>query len=237
MRKSFNLDKKVLDSATFLIHGVYGAGKTHLLGDFLSNESKLGPVKFINVRGEDGMLSLAGAGLGDKGETVETVKDLEEVLEELRGGGYRAVGIDSFKALCRVVMEEVNGGRMPEKSDYIPVHWVMERLAKRLRGVATYVMAVCPSDKSVDHVTGRTAVTPDLPGREAWGSAGWFDFVGYLTAEVVGLSLVKRELTFAPALNVVTRARLPKQLIQTIPVPNNGGGWVNIVQRINQAMA
>jgi len=235
MRKAFNLDKTTLVEARFLIHGVYGSGKTHLVGDCLKHEREFGPVKFINVRGEDGELSLAGAKLGEIGEEVETVKDLEEVLGELREAPIRALGIDSFKALVRLVMEEVHGGRMPEKSDYVPIHWVMERIAMSLRGTATYVMAVCPSDKSVHHVTERTSVTPDLPGREAVGSSGWFDFVGYLTAEVVGVR-VKREVSFAPSLTVATRARLPRQLIQPIPIPDGGGGWVNILKGINQAL-
>ena len=63
------------EGGTFLLHGPYGGGKTHLLGDMLATESEQGPVRFINLKGEDGYLSIMPEILGtaeallDKGAT------------------------------------------------------------------------------------------------------------------------------------------------------------------------
>ena len=174
LRNMLNLDKQELDSLTLLVHGGYATGKTHLLGDALCEEAKNGPVFFLNVKGEDGTMTLRGQGLGSNAATVETVKDYEAALEILHRHKLQALALDSLKALNKLIM----GDTMPEKSDYIPIHWTMERLVKSLRACAKYVICSCPSDRSVNQLDGSVWITPDLPGREAMGVAGWFNFVG-----------------------------------------------------------
>jgi hypothetical protein len=97
------------------------------------------------------------------------------------------------------------------------------------------VICVCPSDKSIHQLTGRTLVTPDLPGRAATGCAGWFDFVGYLSAETVGKT-VRRTLTFAPSANVVTRLRLPAPITEDLVLPTGPGAWALILRALESAM-
>src|SRR2546422_4719959 len=83
MRTKLNMDLQTLDSFTMLIHGDRASGKTALAGDMLLYElQKGGDVRFINVKGEDGTLTLRGMGLGDRGETVENYADFNEVLND-----------------------------------------------------------------------------------------------------------------------------------------------------------
>ena len=237
MRHKLNLNLRTLDKVVMLIHGGYGCGKTYLIGDMLKHEGKAGPSLFINVKGEDGTLSIANMGLGDTGETVENLKDWRELIDECKKKQLRAVGLDSMKALCRIVMEgKVSADRPPEKTEYGLIHWFMESLTKELRTLAPIVLCVCPSDKSINQLDGRTYITPDLPGREAAGSAGWFDFVGYLKAETISATEVKRAITFAPHPGIVTRQRLPRPITTDITIPNGSGGWFTILTNLQKAL-
>ena len=237
MRHKLNLNLRNLDRFTMLIHGSYTSGKTHLMGDMLRHESKVGPTLFINIKGEDGTLSIADMDLGETGETVENLKDWTELIADYKGKKLRGLGLDSMKALCRIVMEgKVSADRPPEKTEYGIIHWFMESLTKELRTLAPIVLCVCPSDKSINQIDGRTYITPDLPGREAAGSAGWFDFVGYLKAETISATEVKRAITFAPHPGIVTRQRLPRPITTEIPIPIGGGGWLTILTAFQKAL-
>ena len=240
MRHKLNLDLRDLSRFTTLIHGGYSSGKSHLLGDALRHESQSGEVMFINVKGEDGYLSLAGMGLGERGETVEEYKDFVEVCEEYKGKKIRAMGVDSLKPLAEMVMRKEVGDRLPtvggNKNEWGEIHWAMNQLMTRLRSVAPIVICVCPSDKSVEQLSGKTFITPDLPGRQAAGSAGWFDFVGYLSADLLGPGKVRRQFHLAPNGNIITRQRLPKPILSPIDVPDVGGGWAKFREAVEKAM-
>ena len=239
MRHKLNLDLRSVDRIAMLIHSAYGAGKTYLVGDMLKAELERtkGPVLFVNVKGEDGTLSLADMGLGDVGETVETLTDWKELVADAHKRGLKAIGVDSMKALVRLVMRDKIGvDRPPEKTEYGIIHWVMENLATELRTLASVVLCVCPSDKSVNQLDGRTYITPDLPGREAAGSAGWFDFVGYLKADTLSPKEVTRAITFAPNASIITRQRLPKPITHDISIPTGKGGWAAIRGAIEKAL-
>lgn len=237
MRRKFNLDITNLDTLTCLWHGNYGHGKTYSIGDALRTEREHGPVGYLNISGEDGYLSIAGMGLGSVAETVENLTDFESYLAEHRKQPLRALGVDSLKALVRMVMEGANHGKMPEKTDYIYIHWTMERLVLQLRQAAAYVICACPSDKSVDQLSGRTYITPDLPGREAVASAGWFNFVGFISADVLGPGRVMRKLFLAPSLSVATRQQLPSPILHDIVLPEGGGGWTNFKTAVKESLA
>jgi hypothetical protein len=242
MRKQFDLNLRALDRLLVLVHGEYGSGKTHLLGDFLRTEAVHGPVAFINVAGEDGYMSLANFGLGMAGETVETVDDFNSAVLDLRTKGKpRAVGVDSLKWLLRAAIVKVCGpNRLPEisktKNDWPAIHKLMEDMVVSLRNVAPFVMCVCPSDKSINQITGELMLTPDLPGRQAVGSAGWFDLVGLLRAETLNGGKVKRVLRVSPLPGIVTRQRFPTAIIEDIVLPEKEGGWLAIRERINAAL-
>src|SRR3990167_2629559 len=115
LRKKFNLDLQELDGYSILVHGGRGAGKTHLMGDFLKTEAVNGPVRYINVVGEDGGLTLRGMGLGDVGEDIDSLKDFTDALADYEKAKVHAIGVDSSHALSRWIMRKVTGSdRLPE---------------------------------------------------------------------------------------------------------------------------
>ena len=240
LRKRFNLDQSELHGYTMLVHGGRASGKTHLAGDFLRTEAARGPVRFINVEGEDGYLTLRGMGLGEAGETVESYQDFYDAITEYAKAGTHALAVDSLHALSRWVMRKVTGSdRLPEikreSNEWGELHHLMHNLMMMLRRSARYVMCTCPSDRSVEQLSQKTYITPDLPGREAAGSAGWFDFVGYLEAVPMGPGRIQRTLSMTPNANIIVRQRLPKQITAPIVLPEGNGGWKIISDTIEKS--
>ena len=245
MREKFSLDLKTptLEKMIMLLHGGYAAGKTHIMADFLKYYRSSGPVRFINIIGEDGYLSAQSFGLGDVGETVTTYDDLEAALLDAKKDKCVAIGLDSMKMAAKLAMAKVVGSsdRMPSVggngNEWGDVHFKMENLTNRLRNAAPYVLCVCPSDKSVNQLDGKTYITPDLPGREAAGSAGWFDFVGYISSDIQSANKIVRKVKFAPNNSILTRQRLPKPIINDIELPEGEGGWKRILDTINNILS
>jgi hypothetical protein len=236
-RIKFNLDLQLTNSFTMMVHGIRASGKTYLIGDMLAHERQHGPVCFVNMAGEDGAASVRSFGLGEIGETLETYDDFKAFCRDYAGKKLRAVGLDSISVLGKAVMKSVIGAdRLPritkESNEWGEFHREMDTAMTLLRNTAERVLAVCPSDRSVDAVTQRTYISPDLPGRQAVGSAGWFDFVAYLQADVVGPATVSRKLIIAPNSTIVVRQRLAKQIVKDIVLPNGPGGWKIIVDTI-----
>ena len=238
-RQAFNLDIQELTGYTFLVHGINASGKTHLLGDFLHTEQEGGKkCKFVNVKGEDGMLTLMGMGLGNIGETVESYDDYDQVLDQCIREQYHALAVDSLEPLNRWVRAKLFAGsdRMPNgAAEWQELHRLMANLMTKQRRAAKYVVCACTSDKSTDVVTGKVTITPDLPGREARGAAGWFDFVGYLDVAIVGPGRVQRVLVMVPNNAITVRQRLPVPITDDIKLPNGQGGWLAIRTAIQQA--
>lgn len=240
MRKKFNLDQTELNGYMILIHGGRAAGKTYLAGDFLKEESQYGPVRFINVAGEDGQLTLRGMGLGDIGETIESYADFVEAIKEYQAAKVHAVAVDTVHALSRWIMQKVTGSdRLPEikreSNEWGELHHLSYNVHMNLRRCAKMVFCTCPSDKSVEQLSGKTFITPDLPGRQAAGSAGWYDFVGYLEATSISPTEVQRKLIMTPNSSIIVRQRLPKQITEPIKLPNGSGGWKVIKQAIESS--
>lgn len=222
-----------------MVHGIRASGKTFLLGDLLAEESKAGPIKFINMLGEDGAASAKSFKLGDVGENHGSYDDYRAFCKEYAGKRLQAVGLDSVSVLGRWVMRSVLGSdRLPrltkESNEWGEYHREMDNALALLRNTARYVLAVCPSDRSVDAVTQRTYISPDLPGRQAVGSAGWFDFVGYLQAEVTGPGAVSRKLIIAPNATIVVRQRLARQITEDLQLPTGQGSWLKIKTTIQE---
>jgi len=239
MRQRYNLNLATIDKMSILLHGGYGVGKTHFGGDMLREEGKGGEARYINVAGEDGWASLAGMGLGEIGESVDTYADLRAVRDELRRKPIKAMVLDSAIAASRLIAGHVTGSDRPLKitreiNEYGPYNWEMWNFFTSLKHCADVVMVLCPSDKSVDQLTGRTLWTPDLSGRNAVGSAGWFDFVFILTADVMARG-VKRSLKTNVQADAVIRSRSPKSLPNEIDIPEGGGGWAKVKAEIQKA--
>jgi len=238
-RLKFNLDLLMVDSFTMLVHGIRAAGKTHLIGDMLAVEQQAGKVCFINMAGEDGAASAKSFKLGEIGETHESYADFQAFCKEYAGKKLQAVGLDSLSVLGRWVMRATVGGdRLPrvtkESNEWGEFHREMDNAMALLRNTARYVLAVCPSDRSVDAVTQRTYISPDLSGRQAVGSAGWFDFVGYIQADVESASKVSRKLVIAPNSTIVVRQRLSRAITSDLKLPDGAGSWSLIKNTIQE---
>ena len=240
MREIFDLDLKQLDRFTVLLHGGFGGGKTFLLGDMLRYESKQGDVRYLNIKGEDGQLSIANFGLGKIGETVDTLDDFISALDDYRKAGIRALAIDGGKAFGKLVIKKVCGDRLPSvgrnSDDWTQIHSKFENTVNSLRTIAPIVVMASSSDRSMDQISGELSLTPDLPGRQAAGVAGMFDFVFVVKAQVVSPNRVDRWIDTAPTANTIIRQRLPKSLPAKIEIPANGGGWKALVDAMQRCL-
>lgn len=240
MRTRFNLDLSTLQRFTMLIHGGYGTGKTYFLGDMLREESKKGPVRFLNIAGEDGYLSAANIGLGEVGETVDSLADFKAALADYTKLGLAALAIDGGKHFGRLCIRDACGDRLPKvgtgSDDWQKIHLAFESTIATLRAAAPVVVMASSSDKSMDQVAGETSLTPDMPGRQAAGVGGQFDFVLILKAQVMGPNRIRRALLCAPQANTVIRSRLPKALPTEIELPEGGGGWKKLREAMNECL-
>ena len=230
------------EGGTFLLHGPYGSGKTHLIGDMLHTEAEQGPVRLINMKGEDGFLSIKPEIITEaEGETVADLDDLNAALADAKKAGVRAIGIDGFHRLYSFVYKKVLGAdRTPSiggtRNEWGDCHKVAGDLMDMLRYYAPIVVVSSASDKSLDQLRGETHTTPNFPGQMAAGVGGRFDFVFYLESEVIGPSKIRRKLITAPVSKMVVRYRLPRPLPPSIELTDGSGGWALVVNAINQAM-
>ena len=240
MRRPYNLDLPSLDRIALLIHGGYGQGKTHLVGDMLRTERANGPVRFLNIAGEDGSAAIGGMGLGEIAVTVDTYEDLRAEMADMSKMGLRAVGVDSMHHIARILMQYVTGSdRLPriakDSNEWGELNHTLRATMLTLRTLAPIVLVTCPSDRSVDQLTGKVLWTPDVPGRNAVGSSGWFNFVFVMKSDVIGPNKVRRVLLTGPISDVVIKAQLPCPLPTEIEVPENGGGWAKLYATIQKA--
>lgn len=240
MRQILNLNLKSLERFTMLLHGGYGVGKTGLLGDMLRYEAKNGPVRYVNIAGEDGYLSIANLGLGEIGETVDTLKDFKEAMAEYRKLGLAALAIDGGKQFGQLCIKDVCGDRAPKvggnSDDWSRIHREFESTIASLRSVAPVVVMASSSDRSLDQISGQTSLTPDMPGRQAAGVGGQFDFVFVVRAQALSPTKVRRWIVTSPEANTVIRQRLPKALPGEIEIPEGGGGWEKLKKAMDEAM-
>jgi hypothetical protein len=178
-------------------------------------------------------------GLGEVGETIESYADFADAMKEYQEKlKLQALGIDSIHALSRWIMRKVTGSdRLPEirkeSNEWGELHHTSYNTFMSVRRAAKLVMCTCPSDKSVEQLSGKTFITPDLPGRQAAGSAGWFDFVGYIEATPTP-SGINRTFNMTPNALTIVRQRLPKQITEPVKLPIGQGGWQAIKDAIEK---
>ena len=249
MREQFDLDLVSLDRFTCLFYGAFNVGKTHLLGDFLLWARDRGQqIAYVNITGEDGYASLASMGLGAVGETVSSLDDYDEVMRDYATRKVGALAVDSLPALYRLVMRALMPGheiRYPDPKldgDRSKMLWgqlQMKTFGRVLmaRDPAPYVLWVSPYDRSEDPIQGGgggKGLTPDLPGRLAYGCGGWFDFIGYMSADTISATQVRRQVTLAPSGGMLTRQRIPRQITRPLDLSAPRGGWATIFNAIEQ---
>lgn len=241
----FNLNLTNLDTTATLIHGAYGAGKTHLQGDFLRWAAKQGPVAFLNIKGEDGFASIAGMDLGDIAYTAKTLPEYDEIVAEFTRKPLFGLAVDSLTAFnWQVLVNVVGSYRYPDpKLDGERSKMLWGTISTNTRGrvlaaraAAKHVLWVAPQGRNED-ISGGRGVTPELIGQLAWGCAGLFDFVGKLDAAITGPKTVDRKVSFDPENGLLTRQRAPRQILGKINIPEGGGGWEAIFNTMQAAFA
>ena len=228
MRKPFNVDSLGLDSFNLLVYGLWNTGKTHFIGDFLKYESQFGPVRFLHIEGEDNIQTIYSSGIGDNGETVETIDDFKSFVAEYSKKPLVALGVDSLIALSVKVMQSKVGDRLPSiKSDgneWGEVHLLMANVVSSLRKCAKYVVCTSPADRESDPITGEKYLAPMLPGRQSREIIGKFNFVGYMSTTALG-SKIRRTLSFKPERGISTRWSGRNVNPGELVMPDGFGGW------------
>ena len=63
-----------------------------------------------------------------------------------------------------------------------------------------------------------------------------FDFVFVLRARSIGPNRIERWIDTEPTLNTIIRQRLPKPLPAKIDIPQDGGGWKNLMDAIQMCL-
>ena len=243
MRSPIAHDLSSMDRYTFLTHSVYGAGKTHLLGDALRYyAAQGGSVRFVNIKGQDGYRSVAGlVDLAAIGETIDDYADWEALTADYPKRGLKCVGLDGIQDLAYLVIQKQVGNRMPRTGDaknneWGDVHFTARNVYRTLRTLADVVLVTCPSDRYKDPVTGEERINPDMPGAQSRTVVGEFDFVGYLKATTMGANRIDRVLQLQPMTNVATRQRLPRPITEDIKIPEGGGGWETFLAAVQRTL-
>lgn len=242
-RKLINLNESFIDGFTILFYGLWASGKTFILGDMLAEERKHGEIRFVNTQGEDGWKAISSFQLGNVGEEWSSYEHFLEFCKEYSGKKLQALGVDQIGLLSKFVCKKVVGSdRLPKLDRNSPTnewgeyHREMDNAMAMLRNTAKFIGCVCPADRSVNAINQKTYISPDLPGRQAVASAGWFDFAGYLEASVTprpgGQTEVSRVFSIAPSNTYVVKQRLAKQIMEDIKLPTGPGGWRTIKDKI-----
>ncbi len=150
------------------------------------------------------------------------------------------MGIDGGKWFGRLCIKDVCGDRLPkvggQSDDWTQIHSRYENTISRLRHIAPIVAMASSSDRSMDQVSGNMSLTPDMPGRQAAGCAGLFDFVLIVKAEAIRGGVMKRTIETEPVANTIIKYRLPKPLPPSIEIPMNGGGWKALVDAMQACL-
>lgn len=244
--KKFTLDKQTFDGGAFLVHGLYGAGKTAFVGDALRTLSANGPVLFVNLASEDGYASLSGSGLD--GMTLESLAELEAFAKECEKKPYYAIAYDSLLTVSRFVQWDICGKKRPprggrsDENEYPKLHTRFTNIVNDLKRCARWTFWTCPTKKIEHMIENEWQLTPALPGAQATDCIGLYDFVMYVesrtdrkgTTRTLYVRPMPRGDEDNPA--IVTRQRLAKTIKEDIVLPEGPGSWTAFETKIEEAM-
>lgn len=231
-----NLDTATLDEVRVLFHSVYGGGKTHLAGDLLKTESKIGPVAYISTEGE-GYMTIQGIGLGSVMYKVSNLAEYNELVTSFVAKPLQALVIDSAKVYEQFCVWAIAGDkRSPqstkEKNEWVDINREFFNGLRQARKAAKVLCMTCPSAINADPITGAARmISPDLIGQRALGIAGSFEYVGYIKLLATGGGNVKRSIQFAPDGVTLVRQQLSNPITKDIDLPAVGG-WAAIKSAI-----
>ena len=234
-----------LTECRMLFHGYYGSGKTHLMGTALRALTQNGRGLLIVVQGEPSLSTIQGLDIPDLEVVVlESYNDVELVAKEYAEAKLSVVGIDSITLLSDLAIDKVTGGkRAPGQKDagggnhdgraeWGQVKSYFRVAVKQLQRLAPFCFAVCPSSKTENELTGAVSIAPDLPGKQAIGIVGMWDYVAYVDYVPLTPTKVQRRAHFEPMGSTATRCNLPRPITKPIAIPEGGGGWQAIAKEI-----
>lgn len=252
--KPSTINTKGFESGLVIIHGNYGSGKTHLAGDAcLHTLQNGGTFTYLNITGEDGQDSAWRPEFtGHEDCFLDIVKygGIKEAISYFTANPRTLLVVDSLKALHRMVEHHQTKGEHPPASrgwgdsDFSWIYLWMDNIMAEFRQTAKYVLFLCPSDLGRDRIVDNESTVvdqekkvtlPDLPGKLASTSPGWCDFMLYLEAHYDARTK-KRVRSVLPTTSprIISRQRLRKEIKDAIAIPEDGGGWKNIITAINQ---
>lgn len=243
--KQINLDNLALDDIRVLIHSIRAGGKTHLIGDMLKYESQFGPVAYVNTDGE-GLMTIAGIGLGDKAYKIENLKDFKELMKQFADKPLHAMGFDGLQIFERMVIHAVvgtterspiSGDKNNPKNEWVDIDREWTNGLISMWKATRLLLCSAPTAINADPITNNPKViSPDLSGKRALGCAGCFEYVGYIKMIVSGPGIVKRTVQFAPDGVTLVRQQMPNAIKEDITLPNGAGGWLAIKTAIQKGM-
>jgi hypothetical protein len=239
----FDLDVRDLHRLAVLGFGPYNSGKTYLMGDFLAEQKKVGEVAFIDIKGEEGSLSVADFKLGKCGYRVEKLTELKALFAHLKTRNLAGVGLDSLQALIAIINRSLFQSDIypDEPAKWNEFHSTLRATVAEFKTVAPWVFATCSAAMETDpmhqELTGQPIkfVAPDLPGKQARFIIGCFDMAGYLSVKRKGNKTTRHFVLDAPD-KLLVRQRLPRPITERIVLPEGPGGWLAIRSKIEAAL-
>jgi len=250
--KIIDTTQRDLKDKSILIHGDNNTGKTTLLGAALSYERAAGKCVYLHLEGEPSISSVLAHDLdGVLVVTIEKLEDIPALLKEY--GRFRVIGLDSLLILEEMAEAKQTGGlRAPgdvKKGDGVDgqaewgrIKFEIRRVIELLKKSSDLFIAVGPSDKTTNIVTGEKTITPDLLGKLASRIMGRFDFVGYMEARSLTPTTVRRTIDFSARPDVKTRCNAASPITKAIAIPDiikasdKIAGWLLVRDALTAAL-
>lgn len=233
---------------SFLIMGHLNRGKSFVAADALKYYQQKGmEVLYIATPGENPEGTIAQFELGQCFVRTNKLGDFESVTKAIKGK-IDVLVIDSLKGLQRMVMDQLVGrGKTPE--DYklwVPTHdRFRQAIIDAIANTNKYVIALCPSDRSVDsflnpQIKGQpapqaTLISAELDGKQTTKVGSLFQQAGYIESKVVkdtdGTPTVTRQIHFEPDDKLLTRTNgLASPIVKPIELKQGIGVWEGIIE-------
>ena len=254
--KTMDLNKPYAGWSLF-IGGMYGSGKTTLIGDMLQYEQSRGKVAYVMTPQEGdehkgGWRSIAGLNIAES-YLVESYEDLKKLMKQFRSGAYQAVGLDQLCGVASLIRLALLGeNRMPnttlKRNEYGEINAEFQSFVREWNNGVKYSLMVAPTDVTTkDDQTGQTPAMQDLPTANKfirpmmeWSKLeflipGMFDLCFHL--ETTGFSsILKRELLVRQGKQYSNKQRLPKhmRMEKNIELSDDLKNWEKIVRHLEE---
>lgn len=242
--KRLDTSNRSIIGTALLVHGDYNTFKTYLLGSILAHEKAEGPCVYAHIAGEPAPTSLYSHDLeGVEMFSLESIEDCHTLAQEQQGA--RVIAVDSLIMLEDLATQKLTGGKRAPggvrgehdgRNEWGKIKFEFKNALMKMRRACQLFVAVCPSAKNVNEVTGEKFVMPDLLGKFAAQVSGWFNFVGYAEAVTLGGKNVRRSLDFAKRTDAATRCNGITPILKPIQLPAGPDVWLPVREALVKAL-